>query len=125
MSGSGEVEAITSRCASSAACRPIAGSGSCTSVTAAATEYVAPPIRHHGYTSAIARYAKLDRNRTLLERAVAAAPPTGACQRLAWTLPCSATRTRRRTRRGGAPPHAPTMTGLLAIDTPRARAWRP
>ena len=88
-------------------------------VTAAATEYVALPIRHHGYASAIARYAKLDRNRMLLERAVAAAPADPELrQRLAWTLlalgdaytaAAHAEAALRRTRS--------TMTGLLAIDT--------
>jgi tetratricopeptide (TPR) repeat protein len=91
----------------------------CERVTAAATEYVALPIRHHGYASAIARYAKLDRNRMLLERAVSAAPSDPELrQRLAWTLlvlgdaytaAAHAEAALRRTRS--------TMTGLLAIDT--------
>jgi len=91
----------------------------CERVTAAATEYVALPIRHHGYASTIARYSKLDRNRALLERAVAAAPADPELrQRLAWTLlvlgdaytaAAHAEAALRRTRS--------TMTGLLAIDT--------
>jgi tetratricopeptide (TPR) repeat protein len=91
----------------------------CERVTAAASEYVSLPIRHHGYTSAISRYAKLDRNRLLLERAVAAAPGDPEIrQRLAWTMlvlgdpyaaAAHAEAALRRTRS--------TMTGLLAIDT--------
>jgi tetratricopeptide (TPR) repeat protein len=91
----------------------------CERVTAAATEYVALPIRHHGYADVAVRYAKLDRNRTLLERAVATSPADPELrQRLAWTLlvlgdPYAAAghaeAALRRTRS--------TMTGLLAIDT--------
>jgi tetratricopeptide (TPR) repeat protein len=91
----------------------------CERLTAAATEYAALPIRHHGYASASARYAKLDRNRVLLERAIAASPADAELrQRLAWTLlvlgdPYAAAAhaevALRRTRA--------TMTGLLAIDT--------
>lgn len=91
----------------------------CERVTAAATEYAALPIRHHGYVAAAARYAKLDRNRVLLERAVAATPADPELrQRLAWTVlalgdpyaaAAHAEAALRRTRA--------TMTGLLAIDT--------
>jgi tetratricopeptide (TPR) repeat protein len=91
----------------------------CERVTAAATEYAALPIRHLGYATAAARYAKLDRNRLLLERAVAATPADPEIrQRLAWTLlalgdpyaaAAHAEAALRRTRA--------TMTGLLAIDT--------
>jgi len=91
----------------------------CERVTAAATEYVPLPIRHHGYATSEARYTKLDRNRLLLERAVAAAPADAELrQRLAWTMlalgdpyaaAAHAEATLRRTRS--------TMTGLLAIDT--------
>jgi len=88
-------------------------------LTAAATEYAAIPIHHHGYASAEMRYAKLDRNRLLLERAVAATPTDPELrQRLAATLlalgdayaaAAHAEAALRRTRS--------TMTGLLAIDT--------
>jgi tetratricopeptide (TPR) repeat protein len=91
----------------------------CERLTAAATEYVALPIRHHGYADVAARYAKLDRNRCLLERAVAAsAADADLRQKLAWTLlvlgdpyaaAAHAEAALRRTRS--------TMTGLLAIDT--------
>jgi tetratricopeptide (TPR) repeat protein len=91
----------------------------CERVTAAATEYVALPIRHHGYADVAVRYDKLDRNRGLLERAVAASPADPELrQRLAWTLlvlgdpyasAAHAEAALRRTRS--------TMTGLLAIDT--------
>lgn len=91
----------------------------CERVTAAASEYVALPIRHHGYANGPQRYAKLDRNRLLLERASAAAPTDPELrQRLAWTLlalgdpyaaAAHAEAALRRTRS--------TMTGLLAIDT--------
>jgi glycosyltransferase involved in cell wall biosynthesis len=91
----------------------------CERVTAAATEYAALPIQHHGYASATDRYAKLDRNRMLLERAIAAAPADPELrQRLAWSLlqlgdpyaaAAHAEAALRRTRS--------TMTGLLAIDT--------
>jgi tetratricopeptide (TPR) repeat protein len=91
----------------------------CERVTASATEYAALPIRHHGYATPSARYAKLDRNRLLLERAVAAAPADPELrQRLAWTVlvlgdpyaaAAHAEAALRRTRA--------TMTGLLAIDT--------
>jgi glycosyltransferase involved in cell wall biosynthesis len=91
----------------------------CERITAAATEFVALPIRHHGYAEALHRYAKLDRNRLLLERAVAAAPSDPELrQRLAWTMlvlgdpfaaAAHAEAALRRTRS--------TMTGLLAIDT--------
>ena len=91
----------------------------CERVTAAATEYVALPIRHHGYADAMQRYTKLDRNRLLLERAVVAAPSDPELrQRLAWTMlvlgdpfaaAAHAEAALRRTRS--------TMTGLLAIDT--------
>jgi glycosyltransferase involved in cell wall biosynthesis len=91
----------------------------CERVTAAATEYVALPIRHHGYADVTLRYDKLDRNRSLLERAVSASPADPELrQRLAWTLlvlgdpyaaAAHAEAALRRTRS--------TMTGLLAIDT--------
>jgi tetratricopeptide (TPR) repeat protein len=91
----------------------------CERVTTSASEYVALPIRHHGYASAPERYVKLDRNRMLLERAVASAPTDPELrQRLAWTLlalgdayaaAAHAEAALRRTRS--------TMTGLLAIDT--------
>jgi glycosyltransferase involved in cell wall biosynthesis len=118
--GSGEIEAIHSavrlfrRVPSHRWQRPV-----CERVTAAATEYVALPIRHHGYAEPLRRYAKLDRNRLLLERAVAAAPSDPELrQRLAWTMlvlgdpyaaAAHAEAALRRTRS--------TMTGLLAIDT--------
>ena len=88
-------------------------------ITAAATEYVALPIRHHGYAIHTTRYAKLDRNRLLLERAVASAPTDAELrQRLAWTMLvlgdpyAAATHAEAALRRTRA-----TMTGLLAIDT--------
>jgi tetratricopeptide (TPR) repeat protein len=91
----------------------------CERVTAAATEYAALPIQHHGYASATDRYAKLDRNRMLLERAIVATPTDPELrQRLAWSLlqlgdpyaaAAHAEAALRRTRS--------TMTGLLAIDT--------
>jgi hypothetical protein len=91
----------------------------CERVTAAATEYAALPIQHHGYASATDRYAKLDRNRMLLERAIVATPTDPELrQRLAWSLlqlgdpyaaAAHAEAALRRTRS--------TMTGLLAIGT--------
>ncbi len=88
-------------------------------VTAAATEYAALPIRHHGYATAASRTMRLERNRILLERAVAEAPSDAELrQRLAATLfaqgdayaaAAHAEAALRRTRS--------TMTGLLAIDT--------
>lgn len=91
----------------------------CERVTAAATEYVALPIRHLGYATVAGRYAKLDRNRLLLERAVAAAPADPDLrQRLAWTMLAlgdawaAATHAEAALRRTRS-----TMTGLLAIDT--------
>jgi tetratricopeptide (TPR) repeat protein len=88
-------------------------------VTTAATTYAPLSIHHHGYATTAARYAKLDRNRLLLERAIAATPADAELrQRLAWTMlalgdPYAAVThaeaTLRRTRS--------TMTGLLAIDT--------
>jgi tetratricopeptide (TPR) repeat protein len=91
----------------------------CERVTAAATEYAALPIRHHGYADVGVRYGKLDRNRALLERAVAAAPADPELrQRLAWTMLvlgdpfAAATHAEAALRRTRS-----TMTGLLAIDT--------
>jgi glycosyltransferase involved in cell wall biosynthesis len=91
----------------------------CERLTAPATEYAALPIRHHGYADRVVRYAKLDRNRMLLERAVAATPADAELrQRLASTMlalgdpyaaAAHAEAALRRTRS--------TMTGLLAIDT--------
>ena len=91
----------------------------CERVTTTATQYAPLPIRHHGYATSASRYTKLDRNRLLLERAVAATPADAELrQRLAWTMlilgdPYAAVlhaeAALRRTRS--------TMTGLLAIDT--------